>query len=104
VRCGVDSLGSENLPDCGRCHRDAEQGEFAVDAPVAPAGVLGCQAQHEVADRGEGARTPGSLVHARSSVAVFDQVAMPAQHGVWADQEPESAQCRVGQWLEECCE
>jgi hypothetical protein len=72
-----------------------------VDASVAPAGVLGCQTYHEVADRGEGARTPGSLIHARSSVAVFDQVAMPAQHGVWADQEPELAQCGAGQRLEE---
>jgi hypothetical protein len=37
-------------------------------------------------------------------VAVFDQVAMPAQHGVRADQEPESAQRRARQRFEERCE
>jgi len=37
-------------------------------------------------------------------VAVFDQVAMPPQHGVRADQEPEPAQPRAGQRHEERCE
>jgi hypothetical protein len=30
-------------------------------------------------------------------VAVFDQVAMPSQHGVRADQQSDAAQCRAGQ-------
>lgn len=37
-------------------------------------------------------------------MAVFHQVAMPSQHCVWADQEPESAQSCAGQWREECGE
>jgi hypothetical protein len=37
-------------------------------------------------------------------VAVFGQVARPAQHGVRADQELESPQCRAGQRPEERCE
>jgi hypothetical protein len=43
-------------------------------------------------------------VGTRTGVAVLQQVAVPAQHGVWADQQPESAQCRAGERGEQCGE
>ena len=100
-RAGV--IGGEDLPHGGGSDLDAGEGEFAVDAPVAPGGVPGCQAEDEAADRGESARTPRPSVHARAGVAVFHRVAMPSQHCVRADQEPEPAQRRAGQRHEERC-
>lgn len=44
VRRRVDTLRLEDLPNSGRSDLDAEESEFAVDAPVAPGWVLGCQA------------------------------------------------------------
>jgi hypothetical protein len=37
---GVDAVFLEDLPDSRGGDLDAEGGEFAVDAPVAPGGVL----------------------------------------------------------------
>jgi hypothetical protein len=42
----VDPGALEDLPDRGRCHRDAEPGELAVDPPVSPRLVLPGQPQH----------------------------------------------------------
>src|SRR4051812_16529220 len=39
VRHGIDAVVVEDFPDCRRGDVDAEGGEFAVDAPVAPACV-----------------------------------------------------------------
>jgi hypothetical protein len=47
------------------------------------------------------ARAPGSPVDAGAGVAVFHQVAVPAQRGIPADEEPKSAQRCVRQRLEE---
>jgi hypothetical protein len=104
LRSWVNAIGLEDLPHGGGSDLGAEEGEFAVDAPVAPGGALGCQAEDEAADRGESARTPRPSVHARAGVAVIHQVAMPPQHRVRADQEPEPAQRRAGQRHEERCE
>src|SRR5438105_1678910 len=65
LRGRVDALGLEDLPHGGEGDRDAQEGEFAVDAPVAPGWVLGCQAQDEATDRGDGARTPRPTTPAR---------------------------------------
>ena len=54
--CRVDPGVVEDLPHGGGGDLDAEDEEFAVDAPVAPARVLSCQAQYEQADGADGAR------------------------------------------------
>ncbi len=92
VRARVDALGLEDLPHGGGSDRNAKQGEFAVNAPIPPGGVLGCQAQDEAADGGDGAWTPRPSVFACTGVAAPHQVAMPPQHRVWADQQQEPAQ------------
>ena len=51
--CGVDPGVFQDLPDGGRRYFDAECGQFAVDAPVAPSWVFVGQALHESSDRGE---------------------------------------------------
>jgi hypothetical protein len=40
ARCRVDPRVLEDLPDCGRRHRDAQSRELAVDLPVSPGLVL----------------------------------------------------------------
>src|SRR5437764_3425695 len=65
LRGRIDTTGLEDLPHSGGSNLDTEQGEFAVDAPVAPGGILGRQTENEATDRGESTRTPRPSVHAR---------------------------------------
>jgi hypothetical protein len=46
----------DNVPHGGGGSLDAEDEQFAVDAPVAPAAILSRQAQYELADGADGAR------------------------------------------------
>jgi hypothetical protein len=69
LRGWVNAIGLEDLPHGGGSDLDAGEDEFAVDAPVAPGGVLGCQAEDEAADRGESARTPRSASRRIASAA-----------------------------------
>lgn len=41
--CGVDAVFLEDVPHGAGGDLDTEDGEFAVDAPVPPAGILSCQ-------------------------------------------------------------
>jgi hypothetical protein len=50
----VNAGGAEDLPDGGGADLVAEAGEFAVDASVAPGGVLGGQADEQGAQAGGG--------------------------------------------------
>ena len=82
----------------GRRHdRDTEEREFAVDAPIAPRGVLGRQAQDKAADRDDGARTPRPSTPARPGAATIHHVTMPPQHRVRTDHQPQLAQHHAGQ-------
>jgi hypothetical protein len=65
VRSGAGSIPAcrRDLPHGGGGGPDAEDQQFAVDAAVAPAGILPCQAQHEQADGADGgrpSRAPGT--------------------------------------------
>jgi hypothetical protein len=63
-----------------------------VDAAVAPARVLPCQAQYQLADGADGARPPRAP-GARSSRMMADQeIALPAQHRLRPHQQPEPAE------------
>jgi hypothetical protein len=44
----------QDLPRGGGSDLDPEDKEFAVDAPVAPARILACQAQHQLGTRVDG--------------------------------------------------
>jgi hypothetical protein len=59
--CGWDAVLAQDLPDGGGGDLDAEGGEFAVDAAVAPRGVLSGQAQDQGADRADRGRAPAAL-------------------------------------------
>lgn len=63
---------------------DPEHEQFAVHPPIAPTGVLVRQAQHQGADRVQGARptTPARMGARRT--ATSDEVAVPFEDGVGA--------------------
>ena len=86
---GVDSGGVQDLPDGGGADLVAESGEFAVDAAVAPGGVLGGQAQDQGTDAGGdgGSAGPGVL----GGPAAGDELAVPAQDRRWGDQQAAAA-------------
>jgi hypothetical protein len=88
LRFGAGSipLGLQDLPDGGGGDRDAERDQFAVDSSVAPGGVVADQAQDQGADRAGGLRSTRMVGSAGAGVALFHEVAVPAQHGVGPDQ------------------
>ena len=63
-----------------------------MDAPVAPAGILSCQAQHQLADGADGARPARATGAGPGRVAARQQVPVPAQHCVGPDQQPEPSE------------
>ena len=63
-----------------------------MDAAVAPAGILSCQAQHQQADGADSARTARTAGVRPGGVAAHQQVPVPAQHCLWPDQQPEPAE------------
>jgi hypothetical protein len=65
--------------------------EFAVDPAVPPRAVLAGQAQHQQADRPDRWGSPGLVGPGDDRVPVGDQIAVPAQHGLRADQQPDTA-------------
>jgi hypothetical protein len=76
-RRGVDSGGVQDFPDGGDADLVAESGEFAVDAAVAPGGVLGGHAHDQGADTGgDGGATSASGL---GGPAASDELPVPAQ-------------------------
>lgn len=85
----------EDLPHGGGGDLDSEDEEFAVDTPVAPAGVLSSQTQHQGADRSEGSWPSGPAGPGPLGVPAGDQVTVPALHRVRAhQQQPQLVQHR----------
>jgi hypothetical protein len=76
---GIESGVFHDLPDGGGGDGVAEADQFAVDASVAPAGILAGHLQHQVPDRRCGGRSAWSSV--RVGPAVGDEVGVPAQQG-----------------------
>jgi hypothetical protein len=58
--CGADPGGMQDLPDRGGSDRVAGSDEFALHAPVPPGRIVRHDADHELADRGLGGRSPGT--------------------------------------------
>jgi transcriptional regulator with XRE-family HTH domain len=88
----VDPGVVQDLPHGGGGDLDAEHEEFAVDAPVAPAWVLSCQAQYHKADGADGARSARAPGAGDGRVAACQQVPVPAQHCLGPGQQPEPAE------------
>ncbi|GAA1294011.1 hypothetical protein GCM10009634_47890 [Saccharothrix xinjiangensis] len=55
-----------------------------------PQGGLPCQSQQQKPDRADGPRSAGSPGVGSGSVAAGEEVLVPPQHRVRADQQPES--------------
>jgi hypothetical protein len=87
---GGDSMSFEDLPDGGSGDLDVERGQFAVDAPIAPRGMLTCQTQDQGTDRPDSARAPSPPRSTGSSVTMLQKVAVPAQNSVRTDQQLKS--------------
>ncbi len=64
----------------------SEAGQFAVDPPVTPGGIVGGRAQHQSLDRSSGGRSPGTTPPAVVPSARHE-LAMPGQQGSWGDRE-----------------
>src|SRR6266511_532274 len=73
----VDAVAAEDVPDGARRAREAEHGQFAVDALVAPARILGRQPQHELA-RLRDHRQPARRVSGEAPASAH-KLAMPAK-------------------------
>ena len=77
ARCGVDARSLDDRPHRARRNRVAKPGEFAVDAPVTPGGVLCGQPQDQPTQFGCRAAACGAA--ARRGPALLDQVPAPSQ-------------------------
>jgi hypothetical protein len=93
----VDLRGLEDLPDGGRGDLDAQDEQFPVDAPVAPAAVVACQAQHQRADGPHRGWPTGAFGARQAGVTSGDQVAMPAQYRFRAHQKSDPMQHVAGE-------
>jgi len=69
----------------------SEAAEFAVDASVAPARVVGVEAEHESADLGRGGWPAGSGLWRLGPVA-GDEASVPADHGGGLDDQHHTAE------------
>jgi hypothetical protein len=95
--CGIDACLAQDFPDRRRGDFHAEYHQFAVHPPISPAAVFPGQAQHQDADRAQGAGSAASLGTGDGRVVASDQVAVPAHDSVRANQQPQTAQCRSRQ-------
>jgi hypothetical protein len=86
--CRLDTGVLENFPDGGGGDLDAQHEELAVDSAISPGGVFRGEAQDEPADGPDGSWPSGLVGPGTSGVSAGDQVAVRAQHGLQADQEP----------------
>ena len=84
--CWVDPGLVQDFPHGGCSDLDTEDEEFAVDAAVAPARILLCQAQHQLADGADGAGAARTAGAGPGGVAARQQVPVPAQQCLWPDQ------------------
>jgi hypothetical protein len=95
---GVDPVAAQDVPDRARGEREAEPGQFAVDALVAPARILRRQPEHELA-RLRDHRRPALRVSGEAPAAA-DELAMPAQKRRRLDEQRTHARQRPA----ECCQ
>lgn len=98
---GLDPERPEDLPHGGGCDLDAEGGELAVDAPVAPPAVLAGQTQDEGRDLAAGRRSAGPLVAGGVGVAAAPEVTVPPQGRVRGDDQVQSPKPDAGQPVKE---
>jgi hypothetical protein len=82
----------QDLPYRGGGHLHAQDEQFAVEAAVAPAGILPRQAQDQNADGVHRPRPSRTFGPAGGGVPTRDEVAVPAQYRVRAHQQPHPAQ------------
>jgi len=84
-RGGIDAVTFQDHPDGGRCEAVAEPGEFAVDASVAPVGVLSSEADDELFSVTHGAGPARSPL--RIDPSGRGQPTVPRQQRVGGDDE-----------------
>jgi len=95
--CGRDVAALEHIAHGGPPDRVAQLPQFAVDAAVAPAGILAGQTQDQFFHLGADTRAAGDTALPKRPFAP-DQVPMPAQHRLRREQKqawaPETARPR----------
>jgi hypothetical protein len=82
----------EDLPDRGRCHRDAENRELAVDPAVSPRFVLPGQPQHRRPHLTMRCRAPGTAPARPACPPAADDIPLPAQDRAGSDDQPHRCQ------------
>ena len=102
--CRVDARILEDLPHRRRGDRVPQSGQFAVDAPVTPAGVVPRHLQHQRPDHRHGPGPPGRP--ARVGPPPPDQLGVPALQGPRGDDQPQlakmTARQQAGQRSQDC--
>ena len=86
---GLDPRRAQDLPDGGGVDPVAKASELAMDAPIAPGGVLAGQAHDQSTNTGGNGGAPRS--HRRGSPAAGDELAVPACDRRGCDQQSASA-------------
>ena len=92
ARCRADASVLEDLPDRGRCHRDAESRELAVDPAVSPRLFLPGQPQHRRPHLAMRRRAPGAAPARPARPAAADDVPVPAHDRARSDNQPHRRQ------------
>ena len=101
----IDAVALQRRPDARGCDDDARAGQFAVDAAVAPLGILLRQTEHHCGGfLGDGRSTRSAM---GERPALGDEVPVPAQQGCRLDEEaPErlagEQSCQSGQHRSIC--
>src|SRR5450755_5019029 len=88
-RRGIDASLVQDLPYRRRRDSYPQPGQFPVNPAVAPAGVLTGQPEDQGPDVPAGSWPAGLAADGPGGPAAADDVAMPAQDGVRADQQPQ---------------
>src|SRR6266511_5176492 len=91
-RRGRKTGGKQDAPDCARRHTQAELQQLAGDPWVAPAWVLPCEAQNELADPIIDGRTARASTRLRPLAS--HEFPMPAQKRLWRHDQAASAWLR----------
>ena len=88
-RRGIDAGLLQDLPHRRRRDSYPKPGQFPVNPAVAPAGVLTGQPEDQGPDVPAGGWPAGLAAHGPGGPAAADDIAVPPQDGVWADQQPQ---------------
>jgi len=100
----VDAVGFKDLPNGRRRDLYSQPGQFPVDSPVSPFGVLPRQPENQGLDVPAGRRPAGLAAQGSRRPAAADDVAVPAQDRTGGDRQPQPLAPRSRYHADQGCE